>query len=234
MTQLSIRLGFWSSFLIALAYVIFTACFAGILLTAPLFIWSDLAAYVAYVEANSQFFQNLARLSMLLVGPLYVVLLNSIYEYADAGKKILARIGLHFGLAFAVLTGINYFVQLTAVRFNLAQGELQGLEQWLQANPISALSAVNLLGWTLFFGLSSLVVAPVFAGGRLETVIKVAFLANGVFCLLAGIAYAFDLVVLLFLTINLGMGGAVLVASVALCILFYRQQTLSKAHPAAT
>ncbi len=83
---------------------------------------------------------------MLLFGPLYVVLLNCIYDYIPQEKKLLARIGIDFGLAFAVLTGINYFVQLSAVRLSLLKGELQGLEQIVQANPISGISAINMLG----------------------------------------------------------------------------------------
>lgn len=101
-------------------------------------------------------------------------------------------------------------------------GETAGLEQAVRANQYSAMSAVNMLGWTLFFGLSSLFIAPVFSGRGLERVIRIAFLLNGACRLLGGVGYALDIVALVFLTINFGMGGAVLAASIALCILFRR------------
>lgn len=53
-------------------------------------------------------------------------------------------------MIFATLIGVNYFVQISAVRFNLQMGQFAGLEQVLQANPLSAMSAINMLGFTLF------------------------------------------------------------------------------------
>lgn len=220
--RLAIRIGFWSAFSIAAAFVIFTVCLVAIPLTSPLFIWTNLVAYLAYVRNSQQVFQNLARVAMLVVGPLLVVLLSSIYELADDEKRLLARISLCFGVLFAALTDINYFVQLSAVRLSIVRGATQGLEQIVQANPISAIAAINMLGWSLFLGLASLFVAPVFYGSKLERVIRLSFLLNGICCLLGGIGYVFDSVVLVFLSLNFGMGGAVLVAAVSLCLLFKR------------
>src|SRR5512136_2819321 len=127
MNRLSIKLGFWSALLSAITFIIFTICFVTILLVGPLFIWTDLPAYVAYVHENNQFFQDLARLAMLLFGLLFIVLLHSIHEYAAADKKILTRMSICFGLGFATLIGVNYFVQLSVVRQNIGQGHLAGL-----------------------------------------------------------------------------------------------------------
>lgn len=219
---LSVRLGFWSAFLIAVAFVVFTVCFVAIALTPPLFMWTNLADFVTYAGQRSQVFQQLARLTMLAFGPLFVVLLNSLFDYAPPEKRVLVQIAVCFGVAFAALTGLHYFVQLSTVRLSLLRGELNGLEQVVQANPISAISATNMLGWTVFLGLSSLFVAPVFTGSRLETAIRIAFLVNGLCCLLGGVGYVLDLTPLVFVTINLGMGGAVLIAAILLCFLFRR------------
>jgi hypothetical protein len=222
MERLAIRLGYWSSVGIVVTFVVFTACFVAIALKPPLFIWTGLPDYITYVENNDQFFPNLARLMMLVFGPLYVLMLSSIHELLGGEKRHLARISLCFGAAFAVLTGINYYLQLSAVRISIQKGETQGLEQVLQANPYSAVAAINVLGWSLFFGLSSLFVAPVFEGSRLDNVVRIAFILNGIFCLLGGIGYALDIAALVFFTLNLGMGGAVLVAAAGLGILFRR------------
>lgn len=226
-SRLSLQLGFLSAFAIVVAFIVFTVCFVAIPFTSRPFTWTSLSDYVTYVRASSQVFQNLARLTMLVFGPLWVVMLNSIYDYAPADKRFLARISLCFGVMFAVLTGINYFVQLSAVRLSIARGEFQGLEQIVQANPWSAISAINLLGWSLGLGLSSLFVAPVFSGSRVAQIIRLAFFLNGIFCLLGGLGYVLDMVVLVFWTLNFGMGGAVLATAISLCVLLKRMERLS-------
>jgi hypothetical protein len=123
---------------------------------------------------------------------------------------------------FAVLVGGFYFVQLSAVRLSVLKEQWDGLEQIVQANPYSALSALNMLGWTLFFGLSSLFVAPAFSGGKLARLIRWLFVINGIMCLLGGIGYALEITTLVFFTINFGMGGAVTILTIALCFWFKR------------
>ena len=105
---------------------------------------------------------------------------------------------------------------------SLAAGHFEGIEQFIQANPLSALLAINMLGWTLFLGLASLCVAPVFTGRGVEKTIKYAFLANGFFCLLGGIGFVIQSVALIFFSISIGMGAAVLVATIALTVWFGR------------
>jgi hypothetical protein len=227
--QTTIKLGYWAAVGSAATFILFTVCFAAILLTSsPPFVWTNMADFLAYDQGSGRFYQYLAQFSMLVFVALYVTLLNSIHDLAPADKKIFSRNSLSFGLMFAALSGANYFVQITAVRFNLSAGQFDGLTQVLQANPHSAMSAINMLGVTLFFGLSSLFVAPVFAGGRLEKVIRIAFLLNGIFLLLGAVGYLFQWLVLLFVTVNLGMGGAVFVAMVALAVWFRRKTVKSK------
>lgn len=229
MSSLSLKLGLWSALLCALAFVVFTICFVAIAVTQPLFVWTNLADYVAAVQENNQLFKHVAQLAMLLFGPLFVLLLNSIHDLAREdvahvaeGSATLTRAALVFGAIFATLSGIHYFIQLSTVRLNIASGELQGLEQWAQANPGAPLLAVNMLGFTLFLGLASLCVAPAFGVGRLQKVIRASFVANGLFCLLGGVGFVLQITWLVFVTINLGMGGALLVATVGLALFFRR------------
>ncbi|MCB8983179.1 MAG: hypothetical protein H6659_05105 [Ardenticatenaceae bacterium] len=222
MNQTTITLGFWTAVGSAATFIFFTFCFVAILLTAPLFVWTNMADFVTYAQGNGRFLQYLAQASMLLFAVLYVILLNSIHELAPTGKKILSRNSLSFGLIFAALSGINYFLQISTVRFYLGRGEFIGLEQILEANPHSAVSAVNMLGITLFFGLSSLFAAPVFSGGRLEKIIRLSFWVNGFSLLLGFVSYLFQWLVVLFVTVNLLMGAAVLVATIGLALWFRR------------
>lgn len=222
------QLGYWSSVSIAALFVIFTACFIAIAATQPLFRWTTLADYVAYATTRDQFFQNLARLTMLLFGPAYVILVASIHDRTSDEMRLGTLLALCFSVIFAALTGIHYFIQLSAVRLSLAHGDLQGLDQIVQANPSSALSAINMLGWTLFLGLSSIFVAQVFSVSRIERAIRIAFLFNGICCLLGGIGYALDITALVFVTINLGMGGAVLIAAILLSVWFKRLERMTQ------
>jgi len=218
----SARLGLWSAALIAASFVVFTVCFVAIALRPPLFVWTNLADYAAYAGERSQLFQHLARASMLVFGPLLVVTVICVHDLVPPADRVFVRIAAAFASVFAALTGLHYFLQLTAVRFGVLHGELEGLGQVVQANPYSAVSAVNMLGWTLFLGLASLFLAPVFAGDRLARAVRWALIANGVCCLLGGVGYVLDIVWLVLVTVDFGMGAAVLAASVLMAVWFRR------------
>lgn len=230
MNPLSIKIGFWAALLSALTFVVFTICFVAIALVSPLFTWTNLADYAAYTQANPQFYKALAQLMMLLFGPLFVLLLSAVHDYAPAGQKILSRSSLALGTIFAALASSGYFIQLSIVRHSVAAGTVEGLELLIQANPNAAITAVIMLGFTLFLGLASLLAAPIFSHGRLEKVIRLAFLANGLFCLLGGVGYVLGLTLVVFLTTNLGMGGAVLALTIGLSLRF---RQLGRSRPQA-
>ncbi len=221
--SLSLKLGYWSASLAALTFLVFIVCFVSIIVTGPPFTWTNLNNYIKHLNENNQIFLYIAQVAMLLFGPLYIIIVSSIYDYAPAGRKVLAQIGLSFGIIFTVLIGMSYFIQLSVIRLNLAREVLDGLEFFIMVNPSSIILAILMLGWTLFFGLSSLFIAPIFSGGRLENTIKIAFLANGIFCLLGGVGFVFDIKVLVFAAINFGMGAAVMVATIALTHLFKKR-----------
>jgi hypothetical protein len=219
MHNTSIRIGYGSALALFVSFIVWIACFAGIAYfeeiaaTSHLFTWTDLDAYLEHYRATGRFFQHLAYLFMVLTGPAYLLLVNSYHDYAEASKKVLSRAALLFALAFAVLSGLHYFVQLGAARFNLQEGAAEGLEFFLQANPHSVMNSIVMLGWTLFLGLSSLFLFPVF--GKKERVLRVAFLVNGLSCLLAGAGYLLQIDALTFICINLLTGAALLIVSIA-------------------
>ena len=153
--------------------------------------------------------------------------MNSIHDYAPGDKKILTRISICFAAIFTVLSSINYFIQFTAVRQSILQGHLEGLEQFVQLNPASVTFALAMLGWTLFLGLSSFFIAPVFSGGRLEKVIKYLFFINGIFCMIGAIGYVFEMLLLSLLYFSV-MGIAMIVIAISSGrILFKRLEKVS-------
>lgn len=214
MNKLSLKIGYWSAIFLALAFVVWIVSFIGIAITSPLFYWTNLYDYITYVQANNRFFQNLAYVFMLLTGPLYVLVINGYYEYAEDSKRVLVRISLIFGLAFAVLSSLNYFIQLSSVRFNIIEENYGGIEHFLQANPLSLTTSIVMLGWSLFLGLSSLFMFSVFGGKGLNRVLRLAFLINGISCLMAGVGYVFQIDMLTFIFSNIVTGGAIMVISI--------------------
>ena len=222
MKKTSIKLGYWTSLICIATFVIWTICFVTIFKVNPIFKWTTLADYITYASNYNQSFKYLAQSAMLLFAPAFLIMLHSINDYASEDKKILSRISISFATIFAACIGINYFVQISSVRLSIAKGQIAGLEQFIQSNPISGIAGINMVGWTLFFSLASFFIAPVFAGNRLNKVIKYAFVSNGIVCMLGGVGYVFDNIALIFLTINLGMGAATLTAAIGLLVFFRR------------
>lgn len=84
----------------------------------------------------------------LLLGPAFVVLLASLHEVAPAERKVWSLAGLAFAVAYLVLIGMNYFVQLTLVAPRMIRGETRGLEPFLFVPFDSFLYAVDILGYS--------------------------------------------------------------------------------------
>ena len=83
----------------------------------------------------------------------FVTMVSGLHELAAADKKIWAMIGLLFAAAFMIVSGINYFIQMTVVRQSVIAGQLEGLAQYIQLNPGSPMFALVILSWGLFQGL---------------------------------------------------------------------------------
>jgi len=103
----------------------------------------------------------------------------------------------------------------------MLHGHTEGLEHFIQLNPDSVIVAINMLGWTVFFGLSSLFIVPIFSSGKLEKVIKFSFLVNGIICILGAIGYVFEITILNILFFYV-MGAAVIVIAISSSIWFKR------------
>jgi hypothetical protein len=222
MKNYSIQSGQWAATVSIATFIIWIFCFSAIMVVNPLFTWTNLNDYISYSLTYNQSFKFIAQLAMLLFAPAFVVLFHSIEASAAENKKFTARIGVSFAIMFALCTSIHYFVQISSVRLSIAGGQTAGLEQFIQANPYSGISGINMAGWTLFFSLACLFVAPVFHGKGLHKVIRYALIANTIFCLLGGFGYIMNFTLLVGLCLNLGMGGAMGTAIVGLLIYFNR------------
>jgi hypothetical protein len=113
-----------------------------------------------------------------LLGPSFLVLTVSIHRFAAPEKRIWSQSAVAFATAYAVLTGLVYFVQLTLVAPRLARGETQGIEVLIFEPFNSFLYAVDILGYS-FMSLATLFAAFVFTGPGLKRITRVFLIANG-------------------------------------------------------
>ena len=224
MNKTAMKAGYWSAVISIVAFVAYIICFMAILMMEPVFFWTNMENYINTVQTSNQIFKHIAMVFMIVYGACYVIQLCSIEEIADPSRKYYAKLAELFGVGFFVLISINYFIQISAVRLQINAGQTNGIEQFVQGNPISVISAMNMLGWTVFFGLSCICAAFALGSTRIEKIIKYAFLANGSMMLISAIAYTLDIKIILFLFMYLGMGVAILTATIPLCKLFKSSQ----------
>ena len=222
MNKISLKLGYWSALLCAATFIIWIISFAGIAIISPLYTWDGLSGYIDFINSNNQFFQYLAKSFLVVFSVSFIVLLISLGELIIPERKVLAKIGIVFGIMFSLLSAMHYFGQISSVRWALDKEQLTGIEHFLQANPTSFLASMNMLGWTLFLGLSSLFMAFALEKTRKFKLMKIALLVNGISCLLAGIGYITQTDIITFVFINLFMGAALLVFTITAARLFKR------------
>lgn len=222
MNRIALKAGYMSSVIGIATFALYTFCFIAILVVNPIFIWTNFENYIISVQTTNQIFKHIAMFLMIVYGVCFLIQVCSISEFAVKAKKYFAKLAELFGIGFLTLISINYFVQLTTVRMQVYTGQTDGLEQFIQANPVSGMAAINMLGWTIFFGLSCIFAGLALGNTKIEKVIKYAFLSNGVMMFLGLIGYLFDISVVVFLCMNLGMGSAILIATIPLCYLFKR------------
>lgn len=227
MSSLSIKIGFWSALLFTLSAVAYGAS-AGIFFSIyPMPVWTDIHAYACFMNSSSQKLFSLCQAMAFLAGPLFILLLCSIHDFAQEEKKILTRIGLCLSTIFVTLASMCYFVQFTILPQSIASGQLGGLDQLVELNTLSFMTAMVVLGWGMFFGLTTLFIAPVFCRGKLQKVIKWSLVFTGAFCILDAAGFMFQSTMLSIVSTMI-FNTTMIVACIALCILFKRLEHSGK------
>jgi hypothetical protein len=112
------------------------------------------------------------------LGSSFLVVAVSIHQLAAPERRIWSHAAVAFATAYAVLTGLVYFVQLTLVAPHVARGQVQGVEVFLFVPFDSFLYAVDILGYS-FMSVATLFAARVFTGEGLERVVRFFLTANG-------------------------------------------------------
>ncbi len=157
---------------------------------------------------------------IIVMMPAMVALMVAVHAWAPMQAKTLTLTSLVFMGLLAGVTSVVHFCVLTLSR----QPEFAGRPWESLVFPFawpSAVYAVDILAWDVFFPLSMLFAAPVFRGSHLAAWIRVLMIASGVLSLagLSGVV-AGDMQLR-----NIGIVGYVgvfLVVVALLAILFYR------------
>jgi hypothetical protein len=206
MNKIVLNTGLWSAIICLTSFIVWIISFIGIAMQSPLFYWTNLEDYIVYVNSNSQFFHYLAKSFMIIFSLAFMILAMVFYAFTIAERKIFVKIGIVFSIMFALVSSIHYFVQISSVRMAIAENGYSGLEHFLQSNPTSFLSSVNMLGWSLFLGLSNLFICIGLYPKTGTKGIRSGLLINAVSCIFGGIGYLFQVDLLTFVFMNLGIG----------------------------
>jgi hypothetical protein len=227
-TGSAMRAGFWAAILAAVDAALFAAigiatparsgpfCATWGCIPAP---YTDVAQFIPG--------DYLWLIPGILLAPIFVVLMASIHASAPEPRRIFSRIGLAFAVGYAVVIGVDYFVQFAVVIPSLQSNETQGLSLFTQYNPHGLFIAGEALGY-LMMSTALLSAAPVFAGGRIERAIRWLFVASFVLAIAALAGFwlvGHDLVA--FEVAVLSINWIVLIASGALLSIVFRRAARS-------
>jgi hypothetical protein len=143
----------------------------------------------------------------------FVGFVASVEAATTPDHTVLADLALAASIAFAVLSSVYYFVQFTLAGRDVSNDDGSGMEHLFQLNPGAVFTSVNILGWTLFFGIACLCLAPLFHGSAGRNAFGALLLANGVVCFAGLAGYLWKVRLLNVLYFNV-MGLAVLAFSI--------------------
>lgn len=226
-TPVTRRLGFWAALSATVVGYVYLVGYIVLLATYRVVPWTDIqgfaAALVTPYGTALTVLQVLAFLQALAIGTTVITL----HETAEPSRRVFTRIAVAAATIFVALSSLHYYVQWASVRQSILKGNLEGLAQFVQFNFDSPLSAVNMLGWTLFYGLAALALAPVFRSPGRESWIKWGFVVCGA----NGIATAVGLALgikLMYLTWTVGISITWYVYPL-LCMLY---RSKARANPA--
>lgn len=146
--EASKRLGYWA----AICAAVFSLTYIG----GQVLEWLGLLGSAGGPQSSSTPIGLVLLLTpSLLLGSSFLVLMSAVHGSAPASARACSAAALAFATAYATLTGLVYFTQLTLVAPRMAANDLAGLEYLAFVPYRSFLFAVDLLGYS-FMSLATL------------------------------------------------------------------------------
>lgn len=151
----------------------------------------------------------------------FIVMMVSIHYYAPEERRIYSHIGLVFGILYAALVSIVYFVELSVAIPMALQG--QSVPEWLNFTGPAMMVSIDGLGYA-FMALATLFASQVFVGQPKQRLIRWAFFANG--------ALAVVIVLAVYIPVFTAIGALWIItmplSAIAAVLLFKNQSTGEK------
>ncbi len=127
---------------------------------------------------------SLMEILIIILSPVLVVVMASVHAFATRDRKTYSLAALVFMSLMTVITCSEHFVVLTVSRQIQSLSGVSWLPLIFSFKWPSAIYALDILAWDIFFPLSVLFAAPVFGGNRLENAVRVILIASGILSLI--------------------------------------------------
>lgn len=102
----------------------------------------------------------------IIISPLMIVLISSIFYTVHEDKKVKALIGLIFSSLFTVVVCINRISQLTIITQRIASGDIDGINWFLPYEPTSVMFTLEIMGFSFFLSIALFFVALSLSSGK--------------------------------------------------------------------
>jgi len=164
-------LGFWSATL----STVFSICY----------IVGQLAEWLGWLGSQGGPESSSTALGIIILltpsfflGSAFLILMVCVHQLAIPHRKVWSHAAIAFATAYAVLTGLVYYVQLTLVLPRLLKGQTEGIEAFQFVPFDSFFYSADLLGYS-FMSVATLFAAQVFVGSGMERKARWFLTANG-------------------------------------------------------
>jgi len=126
-------------------------------------------------------------LLVVLMGPFLILSMSVIHNYARQEHKTYSLTALGLMIACIAITSCNNFMLLVVSKQpNLFSDSFQAL--FLPCKWPTPVFVLDNFVWDWFFGVSMLLIAPLFGGNILKTFLRIVLIMSGVLCIL-GLAW---------------------------------------------
>jgi hypothetical protein len=188
-TRNYVKVGFWSSMAYTFMLVALNITFAVMAIQESGSEWQGIESYALSYHLIAFVPQVIGLASI----PALILMLASIHVYALPSRRHWSLAGFGFGIAYAVLLGSLYFIQVGVLLPALTRGDWVGLDQLAFANRRSIAWGLDYFAWSML-GVSLLLTAWVFEGDRLNRWIRSLFILNGIANLSLILASPFEII----------------------------------------
>lgn len=113
----------------------------------------------------------------LFIGPAVPIMMSCLYFGVGEEKRLWGTLAVVFSVPTAAILSLNYYIQMTVVRYNLVVGQTDGLSLLLYTNtyPFTIPGAMEAVGYG-FMCLSFLFASQVFGQGKLQKWVRWMFI----------------------------------------------------------